>query len=216
MKYNFKASFKRKLLMIILVFILLGIIIYSKIENKVKIPSNIYTQELQQTDKSVIKNTTKTLRANNSSFNYITQMLEKIKFKYQILNAQNDSSNIGEDILKIEKELNENKILIENDDEAYNKTINSLEKINKTIDIAFYDLGIELIDGQFKTIEFEVLEIDDNIITCQNGTDIYEIDTKTLPFEMEFEVGENLMAYYSSLIFEDNIGKIFVFYVEKI
>ena len=204
----------KKALISIILILFIGLLCIS-FKNKSLILSK-FSPSTDIQPESVIKNTSAVLHSNNNSFNYINQMLAKIKFKYAVLNLQNKDTEIGGEIEEIEKQIDENRAIIENDEMAYNNITDSLQKIDSSIDIAFYDLGIELDNGDFKTMDLTVASIDDNNINCINSDGTFLIDKSKIPMEIDINEGDILKVYYSNLTFSDNVGNFSTLFIEKL
>lgn len=207
---------KNRILMIVIIVILLIGIFYANRKNEVVLPeANIIEKDVPSL--SVVENTTTNLKSNNGKFDRVNQMLEKVEYRYKILKLQDTPDfNIDSEIDSIKYEIESKKSLIQNDSETYDKIVHNLEDINYSIENVFYSLGIEFIEDDFQKIEVVIDSIEENTFTCSSDGLTYTIDVSNIEDKDTFTVGDKINVFYSSITYEENIGKISSFYIEKL
>lgn len=207
---------RRRILMIIVIFLLLIAIFYANRKNEIVLPSaDIATNNVESY--SVVNNTTTNLKSNNGKFDRVSQMLEKIEYRYKILKLQDTPDfNIDSEIASIKSEIEDKKSLIQSDENTYNRIILNLEDINRSIENVFYSLGIEFVEDDFRKQVVKIDSIEENIFTCSDENTTYTIDVSKIEDKDTFAVGDTITVFYSQIVYENNIGKISSFYIEKL
>lgn len=207
---------KRRIIMIVVICILLIFVFFLNRKNEV-ILQEAQNEKEPPSPISVIENTTTTLKSNNGKFDRVNQMLERIEYRYKILKLQDTADfNIDSEIESIKKEIESKGSLIQNNEDTYNKIVLNLEDINSSIESVFYSLGIEFIEDDFQKIQLTLENIDGNTFTCTDDLIIYTMDVSSIENKDDFAVGDKLNIFYSSITYENNIGKISTFYIEKL
>ena len=69
--------------------------------------------------------------------------------------------------------------------------------------------------NDFQKIQLTLENVDGNTFTCTDDLITYTMDVSNIENKDDFAVGDKLNIFYSSITYENNIGKISVFYIEK-
>ena len=205
---------KKKVIMGFIILILLAILGFKIHENQVNIDTTSLNED-KTTSQSVINNTSDKLRSHDNSADTLVELFSKISFKYEVLKAFDEETQFDEQLASISEKLETDKKLIQTETDLYNSIYDSLEAIDNQINVLFYSHGVEMVDGSIPSKTVTITSIDDTKITCTQESDTFVFDTKNVLNKTQLNIGDTITIYYSKLTFENNIGQILVFYVQK-